>query len=201
MALPRPPRRCAPEAFFLEYIPQAWTALVGEGPLPGQSLAAELVAQVDDASFTLQLQDGHLTVRAGAPRGTPLLHVRCDRGSYQTAVRELLPRVLDSAQARADEVLAQAPRVLALWTPEQQAAAQQLPGTITVDYTDDAGDVAKFQLLHAGGTGPQAQIHLSDADLHTLLQSHGSPAQALMKARIRIEGDTAYVMRLLQLIP
>lgn len=201
MALPRPPRRCAPQAFFLEYVPQAWTALVGDAPLPGQTLAAELVAQIDDESFTLHLQDGRLSVRAGAPKGTPLLHVRCDKDSYQTAVRELLPRLLDGAEARAGEVVAKAPKVLSLWTAEQQAAVQQLPGTIGLDYTDDAGDVATFELLHAGGAGPRAQVHLSDADLDTLLKSHGNPAQALMKARIRIEGDTAYVMRLLQLIP
>ena len=201
MALPRPPRRCAPHAFFTEYLPQAWTALVGDAPLQGQSLDAELVAQVDEAFFTLRLTDGRLIVKAEAPKGTPLLHLRCTQDSYQTAVRELLPRVLDGVQARAGEVLAHAPKVLALWTPAQQTAFRELPGTITIAYTDDAGDVAQVELVQAGGAGPKAQVHLSDADLDALLKSRGNAAQSLLKARIRIEGDTGYVMRLVQLIP
>ena len=201
MALPRPARRCPPAAFFEQYIPQVWTALVGQAPLPGQSLAAELVAHIDGHGvYTLRLADGHLTVIPAAPSGSPLLQVRCNSSSYQTAMREFLPRLLDQLDARSAEVQATAPKVLALWTPAQQAALLQLPGSITISYTDDAGDVATFELLHAGGQGPRAHVHLSDSDVQTLLASRGGP-QALLRARVRIEGDTGYVMRLLQQVP
>lgn len=185
--LPRPRPGCTPSQFYLEYIP-AFLRALGVTARPHPLVTTEI--RVAEEVFTLSLVNGVLTAQQGPSAGA-LVCVTSDRPSWEIATLDLWPRVmkrLDWAGIRAGAMVVDAAAV---------AAVRSQPGLIQLTFTDDAGDTARCSIAIAGGRGPEVHVHAGENDLWALVAARAGWAQ-LLRSRTRIEGDVAYLLRLLR---
>lgn len=198
--LPAPKRGTPPDEFYLEYVPRLWAALVGgrELAIPEHVVAVELVGGAKTLTFGLRFAGAELRVTAGQPESRLVTFVS-DLASWKIAAFDLLPRMLRKLEARlgdsaraADLIGAHAHRV----APESLRGA---PGTIELDYVDDAGDEASVRVLVANGAGPRVRLHVTDTELWRLVDS-GMRLSQLLRTRLQLDGDVAYLLELGRLL-
>lgn len=200
MRFPRPARTIKPTQFYQEFLPAAWATLSAE--LPRLDWDVCMRVQVTDGpdagEFALQLTGNELLAQSPAS-GEPLVTVTCDYEAWRLWVVDLLPLCLDrlekgwAAWQPALERHLQGPHA---WRPEPFEAQ---PGRVDILYTDDAGDVSRFELQIACGDGPVATVHANDAD-YRLLLSPGGRLSGLLKSRATVDGDMGYLLGLTRLL-
>lgn len=194
LSLPKPGRRMTPEEYFSEHVPQLWPAL-WQGNVPDWVFG--IVCEVGAQAFLLQFaapNDGGLRVTVlDAPDNAPeppLLHIIADVESWRIGALEVTPQLLRKLEKRLPSNLERL---------RQSGLRPQVlsghPGTVQLHYSDDAGDEATAEIRIAGGQGPRAQIHATDRDLWGLLKS-GQSLSAILRSRVRVDGDLPYLLRL-----
>ncbi len=195
VALPRPPATSDPDAFFVDYLPKLAATLL-EG-LPLLSPIELVVRLLPDCSYTTTLGETGLMCRRGTPSGAPLVELSCSRVAWRDQTRHLLPRVLQIVESEWPRLKSQLEHVLAASLPRITDALFDCPGILEVELTDDAGDTNQFVYTIAGGSGPRARVSLTEAEIEKLLEGRMRLAQFLA-SQLRIEGDAAYLLRLVR---
>lgn len=191
--LPRPPKRCTPSRFYTSYLPELWSILTEGLTLPPQALSVQFEVG-DPTPYHLSYANGELTGHEG-PAAQPILTVRCNREAWELAVYDIVPRVIRRTNQRMEQVLQDIERAAAREHGLNLDPIAALPGTVTIDFTDDAGDRGVFELAIGAGSGPAATVVSGDADLWALLDS-GGQIVSLLKSRAQLEGDVGYLFRL-----
>ncbi len=196
--LPRPPRRCTPEQFYVDYLPALWRALSGDLVWP--SYAYELTFSIDEPesdpeSFTVRFDAGTLTGRAGGS-DSAVTEIRFDQASWTLAANDLFPRGIRRSNKRLAEVREEMERAATRLAPKlDPEKVRSMPGNVEIDFTDDAGDKGLFRVVIAGGGGPTARIEARDEDLWALLEC-GGQFVSLLKSRAQLDGDVGYLFQL-----
>jgi hypothetical protein len=132
-----------------------------------------------------------------ADRDDTVARFSFDLEAFRIGTRDLWPRVLARIEERRDVVARALRRTLTHpRLPELVAAIRALPGTVFVDFEDDAGDLIRSTVRVGTGIGPEATLRLRDAELDQLLSGRAT-LLALAKARFVLSGDTGYLLRLL----
>ncbi len=191
MKLPLPSRGIAARDFYLRYVPELWAALVGPvASLVGVTVGVSVAGA---GEYALTVTDEGLVTSEGRA-ADPLLTFTTDVASWRIALVELLPRVLKHIE----------PRLTAATLARQLAAIdlaslRKAPGRITHVFEDDAGDEAKVVLAVGTGSGPAADIHVTDAELWRLLES-GAKLSQLVRSRIKVGGDVGYLLSLTRVV-
>ncbi len=197
--LPLPTRKLDPRAFYLEYVPSLWDALIeGVERAPWRlSIGARLDAGAETLNFAMHAHGTELRVEEGRAE-QPHLSFLSDVDSFRIAMFDILPRILKTVERTLGEKSPADPI-------EQYGASlgpdrlYDLPGTIDVHYTDDAGDEAQVTIQIASGEGPRATVCASDADLWTLIESGGRLTQ-LLRSRAELQGDVGYLLSVAGLV-
>lgn len=193
LKLPRPARKLSPEEFYRSYVPELVRATAGPTTLPGEDFAIR--SEIDGAAWTFSLRNGELAVSDGPSEA--IVTFSADLESFRIAMFDLLPRVLKTVALRAStqEHLS---GVLRAWLGRfSPKSLRGRDGTVTVNYVDDAGDEAKVAIRVGSGTGPVASVVASDADLWAFLEGGGG-ISTLLKTRVEVHGDVAYLLSLAQ---
>jgi hypothetical protein len=198
--LPRPPRRATPAQLLEEFLPALWRALNAEAGIPWPEGSATVEVHVDDVVFHLTFDARGLHTLAGAA-SAPLATLRCDLDAYRVVSQDVLRRVIDFTEAQ----LRRAHRALhgVAQHPDLTRLADLLAphaGRLNIAYTDDAGDVSTCEVDIGTGKGPVATVQLADTDLEALLQGGKAGLVKLLRGRIRISGDAAYILKLAALV-
>jgi hypothetical protein len=192
--LPRPPTRSAPEVFYGDYLPQLWRLLVGSETYPGPGFRVGVA--VDGLALTFAVSGSALTV-GGDAREPTLAHFTFDREAYRVGTRDLWPRVLRRLEELGERVAPAMRRTLTHpQLPSYLAALAALPGTVHIDYADDAGDLIRCTVRIGSTPGPVATLRLGDTELDSLLLGRATLV-GLARGRFVLEGDTGYLLRLL----
>lgn len=194
--LPRPPRRCTPEQFYTEYIPELWQALAGDIAWPGHRHDLGFVIEgAERLAFTVTFAGGVLSGRAGTS-AEALAELHCDEPSWRLSAHDIFPRAVRRTNKRLAQVREELRRGAAHMVPElDPQALQALAGTIEIEFSDDAGDRGLYRVLIAGGAGPTARIEAGDEDLWALLECSGHFV-SLLKSRAQLDGDVGYLFEL-----
>ncbi|MEE8410809.1 MAG: hypothetical protein V3T05_14510 [Myxococcota bacterium] len=195
--LPAPPRRADPKTFYCDYVPQLWAAFFGGMEVPDCRLTiGYAVTDADGTSeFTLEVDGAALTVRA-EPAEAPLVAFACNHEAWRISVFDIWRRYVRFAQPKVEEARRKLPDFLHRNPPQPRLdAIASLPGTLSVEFEDDAGDVAQYDISVAGGNGPRGTLALSDADLWGLLRSRGRLSQ-LLRSRARLDGNVGWILKL-----
>lgn len=190
--LPRPSRRLTPQEFYTRFAPELWDALVADTRALTWTMRVAVELDEGQHRFGLLFSAGALTVSDSLP-DDPHLTFRSSLDSYRIAMFDLLPRVLKHLEDNGTET----PTELA--SPLLQSkidALREHPGTIEVEFLDDAGDRATVDIQIASDHGPKTQIHATDDDLWSFLEEAARPSRFL-QSRVELSGDIAYVIRLL----
>jgi hypothetical protein len=196
-ALPDPPRRIEPGAFYATYAPGVWSAFFGGLDLP--PFFVRLDCTVDGDRFALEIDGPELRL-LGEATGTPLFAATCTREAWEVAVLDIWPRFVRFAQPKVEAARKRLVAVLAGHPPQERLdRLPQLAGTLEIELTDDAGDVSVYTIAIAGGQGPRGRVILTDASIWTLLRSTGKLTD-LLKTRARLDGDVGWVLRLARLL-
>ncbi|MEL6340248.1 MAG: hypothetical protein AAFZ38_11740 [Myxococcota bacterium] len=194
-SLPRPSRRLTPQEFYTRFAPELWTALIGNTHTVGWVMRVAVELEKGQHRFGLLFSAGELTVQDSLP-DDPHLTFRSSLDSYRTAMFDLLPRVLRHLEESGTETGSEL--VSPLLQPKIDALRDH-PGSIEVDFLDDAGDRASVDVLIASGDGPKTGIHATDDDLWSFLEEGARPSRFL-QSRVELSGDIAYVIRLLHAV-
>lgn len=197
--LPRPARRVSPEALYVTFLPTLWQAFAAKRELPWPALGVELqVVVVHEAghseTFAMRFDGGTISGRVG-PARAPLATIRCTEEAWRVSVQSILSRVIAYTEAhavRAWDGVAAFVRGRAASALGAIAAAH--PGVLTVHYTDDAGDAFMYDVTLGTGAGPHATVRVQESDLEAILEA-GSNVPRLLRSRLKVEGDAAYVLR------
>ena len=202
VSLPAPPTSARLRDFYLDYLPKLWAAIFGKKPLPAVPVAVTFTIVPKSGAtehFTVMAHDRLFATREGTAED-PLVTCTTTPQAWRLTVRDLLPRALRllgpsvaRVRARLDE-LAHAPAPLA----NLVRTLQKSPGSIAIEFTDDAGDVSACELTIGSGDGPRASLAINDADLWPFLSGEIKFAK-LLRSRVRLDGDVAYLLRLARL--
>ena len=197
--LPRPPRKITPEAFYCTYLPSVWKTFVANQTLVWPEDASWHVANqvsVDGQHWTLHFDAGDVTAVAGSA-AAPALSATCDLEAWRAALRAIFMPALEHVEAHAYDAWTQLRRFIALHpTLPAPAVVQANPGRISIELTDDAGDAYRYDFIVGGGGPRHATLLLKEDDIPALLQGAGNLPR-LLQTRLTIQGDAAYVVRLL----
>jgi hypothetical protein len=189
--LPVPTRGITPRDFYHQYVPALWAALVG--PVPSLAGVTVGVSVSGDADYAIAVIDKGLVTTDGKP-AEPLMTFSTDVASWRIALLDLLPRVLAHIEPKAAGL--RAAHYLARIDLE---AVRKTPGSIIHVYEDDAGDEARVALTIGNGAGPSASIQVTDTELWRLLES-GAKLSQLVRSRVKVGGDIAYILALARLV-
>lgn len=198
-ALPAVPRRITPASFYQSYVTTLFEVVTTAVAWPAWRWSFTVMLTDTTETFTLRFDNGELSVNIGSSRGDlPLFVARLDSTSWSVLVHEVLPEVvryLDRRRTELERDLQAFARRQAekLFDPNRLRA---LDGTVRIVYTDDAGDMARVDVAVAGCTAPpRAEVLVDDSDLWAWLESKGQ-LTALLRSRLRVEGDATYVLQL-----
>lgn len=196
--LPKPPRRCTPNQFYTEYLPDLWHSIVGNSP-PALPLAIEAEATIEAAdsseTFRISFTGGTLSTAAEAA-AAPVVSCSCALEQWRTLVRDTWPQLLRHLQDQLPAMRAHLERVSRGEAPVLEPdRLRSMPGIVDVHYTDDAGDEAHLRFRIDSGQGPQAYVSLTERDLYQLVAAPGDLTK-LLRSRLRVGGDAAYVIAL-----
>jgi hypothetical protein len=72
---------------------------------------------------------------------------------------------------------------------------RKAPGSLTLEYEDDAGDEARVVLTVGRASGAAASIHVTDTELWRLIES-GAKLSQLVRSRVKVSGDLGYLLTL-----
>ncbi len=199
MKLKPPPRRCTPEQFYVDYIPSLWRELAGDLSWPPWRYSLQFEITGDEAAvFALEIDTGIATGRTGTAV-KPIATISSTLSAWELVARDLTPRIIRHTNKRIDEVRQDlyqfADAGAAKLDPN---AVADKPGTVTIDFTDDAGDRGQYVIRIGDGSGPAARIEAKDADLWALLECRGR-FTALLKSRVQLDGAVAYLFELARL--
>lgn len=193
--LPRPSRHLTPQQFYHDYLPELVAALSDD--VRSVNVQMTIGASLHEVGeFSLVVRDGVLHAKAGLPP-SPHLSFASNVDSFRLAMFDLLPQIL----THLERVLPETPILCSseLGDRIQPELLRNHPGRVVVDYVDDAGDEARVEIIIADGHGPYAHAQLTDRDLWTLIESQGR-IRELLRSRVTLAGDVAYVLRLAALI-
>lgn len=200
MNLPFPDRRIRVDDFFGKYLPHLWHAATSERPIRGWDV--ELFIQLRNQQgikrdYSISLIQGTLQGGPGVPPH-PLCTVFTDLSTWRAFLTGVLPLVLRYANDPGNNLRG---RISALAGGQSTGALSSPPkglwGMIEIQYTDDAGEVLVAEVQIGDGAGPRAVVQLGESSLFTLLGTH-SPAAALLKSDLRVEGDLGYALKVAQ---
>lgn len=197
--LPRPVRQIAPSEFFHRYLPSLFAALTTHlrATWPDLEDFAEVALDGTDL-FSMSLTNGQLFC-ATRSSAAPFFRLSCSQEAWRIGVNTILPMLLDNAKHRRQPLDAEHQRAAARFGAKDLAESKALAGTVHLHYTDDAGDVATYTVVLHEGSGPEVTVQAQENDLAAVLQGFSS-APRLLRSRLQIAGDAAYLMRLINFI-
>jgi hypothetical protein len=182
----------------LEHLPEFWQAFLDDSGLPSISFSVGVTLERGrDAplSYTLACEANTVVAHPEAA-AEPTFQLLLDVGAYRIASRDLWPRAARRLGVAADSARIWLQQAFATIEPEAWLASLlELPGELEIQYTDDAGDTCRADLVVGSGRGSRARIVATDADISLLLEGKSSLWQ-LVKSRALIEGDSGWVLRL-----
>lgn len=193
--LPRPSRKLDAAGFYTEYVPQLWHALVGD--LTDAHWLIRVGSKLESCAFGMIADGSTLKVIEDLPEHPHVTFVS-DTDSFRIAMFDLLPQVLRHTEKQLGE-RSSADHVERYGATVNLDRLFALPGKIRVLYEDDAGDEANVVIVLGDGNGPEARVSATDSDLWALLEGGGGLAQ-LLRARVRIDGDIAYLLSVVAVI-
>ena len=197
-ALPRPPRRVSPETFYMHYLPSVWRAVLGDAAISWPNAEAFLEINIDDAFYTLGVGPRGFTVTDTA-QSKAHVRITCDREAWANSLALLWPQVLTLLESNAVRARSYMQAVCYTATGDLMSSLVKHPGTVSLHYTDDAGDIYIYQLTIQHAQSPAATVHLKDADCQRIAEADNIAA-AVLQSKLQIDGDAGYVFALGQLL-
>lgn len=193
--LPPAPKRPKPDAFYLEYIPEFWQAFIEGAGLPDLRLEIQVEVEPEPLRYVILLDGDQVTSRVGLAE-QPHVLVAFDMEAYRTASRDLWPRAVRRLQTTFDRARQRLHDMFdGVDADAWLESLLELPGELTLEHTDDAGDTTVTRVTIGTGPGARARIVSSDADAALLLGGKSGLLQ-LLKSRVKIDGDSGWVIRL-----
>lgn len=191
--LPKPTRRTTLTQLCQELVP-AWSHALSSPAHVPQTPAFVVQLTVEGDTQHLELHTQGAAHKMG-PAENPHVALSCDKDAWRTAMETLVPLGISHLETR----LESAKRTLTALQPQAKGMLETFfanPGAIVLTFTDDAGDTAEYTFRLGTGSGPTTRVGLDDKRLHNLINGHAKIPQVL--ASVDIQGDAAYVTRLLQ---
>ena len=115
---------------------------------------------------------------------------------FREQIRHLVPRLVRCAEQNLGRLQQLTDRFIAARTSTRLPPVVIEPGFIDLELEDDAGDTTHVGISIGDGRGARARLQISDRELLQIIETGGRLA-TLLASRLRVEGDLAYVLRLL----
>ncbi|MCK5689186.1 hypothetical protein KAI87_07945 [Myxococcota bacterium] len=204
MDFKKPKRRIKPDTFYSDYLPKLWSQFFSDLN-PGWEFSVLLRIHDEDQNHfeTLIRIDGAQLRLAQSSEEVADFTSTMQLEAWQSAIGLILPLTLSMLNQKWAEIETFSKRWLSAHNAgEDIGKMSDTGGKVTLEYIDDAGDLAAYDIVFGDGSAAAQKstvIRIEHDDLVGLLRG-GKKLSALLKGRSEISGNIGYLLQLVTIL-